>query len=89
MGKTKSIYNVQYRQIIKALGKERRRLNISQSDLAKALDINQSDISKIEKLERRLDILEFAKILEIFRVSENQELLALVTSFLSLGVEQE
>lgn len=82
MGKSKSIHDMQYQQIIEALANERKRLNISQVDLAKDLGLNQSDISKIEKLERRLDILEFAKIIEILRIKENRKLSELISSFL-------
>ena len=84
MRKDKSIHDLRYRSLIEALADERKRLNISQSELADQIGLHQSDISKIELLERRLDVLEFASILEAFRVNENKKLSDIVASFLSL-----
>lgn len=84
MKKDKSIHDLQYRALVEALADERKRLNISQSELADQVGLHQSDISKIELLERRLDVLEFASILTVFRVSENKKLSEIVASFLRL-----
>lgn len=84
MRKDKSIHDLRYRSLIEALTNERKRLNISQSELADQIGLHQSDISKIELLERRLDVLEFASILEAFRVRENKKLTEVVASFLGL-----
>ena len=84
MGKDKSIHDLRYRSLIEALAIERKRLNISQAELADQIGLHQSDISKIEFFERRLDVLEFASILEAFRVDENKSLSETVASFLGL-----
>jgi transcriptional regulator with XRE-family HTH domain len=84
MRKDKSIHDLRYRSLIEALANERKRLNISQAELADHIGLSQSDISKIELLERRLDVLEFASILEAFRVGENKTLSDMVASFLGL-----
>ena len=44
----------------------------------------QSDISKIENQERRLDVLEFQELLQTYRISENLKLKKLVSKFLGL-----
>ena len=84
MGKDKSIFDESYRAMVHELAQERLRLTISQGELANAIGLHQSDISKIEKLERRLDVLEFARILEVFRISENRRLESLVKAFLGM-----
>lgn len=56
---TRSLHQRQYRQIIARLVAERERLGISQIQMAIRLELSQSAISKIERLERRLDISEF------------------------------
>jgi len=84
MRKDKSIFDESYRTLVSDLAQERLRLNISQEELAVGIGLHQSDISKIEKLERRLDVLEFARILEVFRISENRRLESLVKEFLGM-----
>ncbi len=56
--KNSSIHNPQYKAIINELIKIRKERHILQSEVAKALGFIQPDISKIERYERRLDILE-------------------------------
>jgi len=81
MIKTKTIYDKLYRSLISELSKERIRLSISQSELAANIGLNQSDISKIEKFEKRLDVLEFSLILKELRVNENARLQQIVKKF--------
>lgn len=78
---SKTIYNSKYQALVQELAKERIRLNISQGELATQVGLNQSDISKIEKFERRLDVLEFSLILEALRITENSRLQAVVREF--------
>lgn len=78
---SKTIYNSKYQALVQELTKERIRLNISQGELATQVGLNQSDISKIEKFERRLDVLEFSLILEALRITENSRLQAVVREF--------
>lgn len=85
MKKDKSIHNPLYQSLIESLANERKRLNISQSELAIIVGLNQSDVSKIELLERRLDVLEFASILNVYRIHENKKLSELVVDFLGLS----
>ncbi len=53
-----SIHNHRYKRLIAKLVELREGAGQSQSELASALGLMQPDISKIERLERRLDILE-------------------------------
>lgn len=81
---SKTIHDNSYRELIDELMKERIRLNISQSELAIQIGLNQPDVSKIEKLERRLDVLEFSMILKAFRIQENIRLQNIVINFMGI-----
>ncbi len=86
MTKTKTIYNKSYQSLISELTKERIRLSISQSELADNVGLNQSDISKIEKFEKRLDVLEFSLILKELRINENIRLQRIIKDFTGVPV---
>lgn len=68
--------------MIDVLRAERKRLGLSQSDVASKLEMTQSEISKIETYERRIDVLEFKDIIQLFRISDNHQLKKIVTNFL-------
>jgi len=84
MKRNKTIHNQLYSDLIDQLHSERKRLGLSQVEVANALNMTQSEISKIESTERRLDILEFKRLLKIYRVSENLKLKECVLKFLEL-----
>lgn len=84
MTRHKTIHNKKYIELIDQLTAERRRLGLSQAEVAQELDITQSEVSKMETLERRLDVLEFQQLLAVYRVGENQKLKKLVVEFFSL-----
>ena len=81
MKKVKTIYDQSYQVLISELAKERIRLSVSQEDLAIQVGLNQSDISKIEKFEKRLDVLEFSMILDALRIADNTRLQQIVKKF--------
>ena len=54
----KSIYDPRYKQLIRFLAEARRQSGISQAKIADTLSLSQSDISKIETCERRIDFIE-------------------------------
>lgn len=87
MGKT--IHNSLYQKLVNELAQERIRLNISQGELAAQVSLNQSDISKIEKFERRLDVLEFSMILKALRIQENTRLQMIVKDFTGITNEKD
>jgi DNA-binding XRE family transcriptional regulator len=53
-----SIHDPEYHQIISVLISLREKANLSQKALAYQIGLTQPDISKIERRERRIDILE-------------------------------
>lgn len=84
MSRTKTIYNQEYCSFIQYLCDERKRLGISQLEVAKQLGMTQSEISKIETTERRVDIFELKMILKVYRVQDNERLKNIVINFLGL-----
>lgn len=58
----KSITNDDYHAMIDILVFNRQKANITQQQLAKQLDMAQSMISRIERKERRVDMVEFIYI---------------------------
>ncbi|MGA4368100.1 helix-turn-helix domain-containing protein [Pantoea ananatis] len=63
-----SIYPNDYRAIIAALVKIRKEKKITQVQLADAMRVRQSVISKAERCERRLDIVELLHWCELLDV---------------------
>ena len=61
-----SLHDPRYRKLIASLVKTRKRIGITQLEIADALELGQPDISKVERFERRLDILEFLGWLKVF-----------------------
>ncbi len=86
---SKTIHDTEYRRLVNELTQERIRLNISQGEMAAQIGLNQSDISKIEKLERRLDVLEFALILKVLRIKENLRLQNIVKDFTGISYGED
>jgi transcriptional regulator with XRE-family HTH domain len=87
MSKSKSIHSPAYSDLMEFLTKERKRLGLSQSDVAEAIGMSQSDISKIEKQERRIDVYELKRLLLAYRIEENPQLRRYVSGF--FGVDNE
>lgn len=84
MQRQKTIHHEEYCSIIDSLKAERKRLSLSQNDVAIALGMTQSEISKIETYERRVDILEFKNFLALYRISQNTPLRRTVVAYLGL-----
>ncbi|EHQ6023005.1 TPA: helix-turn-helix domain-containing protein [Enterobacter hormaechei] len=81
MNTKKSIHSPVYSELIDRLAEERKRLGLSQLEVATALNLTQADISKVEHKERRLDVLELKKMLEVYRISENKKLRETIIKF--------
>lgn len=64
-----SIFPNDYRTVISALKRARKSKRVTQVELAEALRVKQSVISKIERGERRLDIVEIFRICEALDIS--------------------
>lgn len=84
MKTNKTIHNQEYSCLIAKLCEERKRLGLTQSDVAHSLGMTQSDISKMETTERRMDVFEFKELLQTYRISENAKLKKLIIEFLGL-----
>jgi transcriptional regulator with XRE-family HTH domain len=57
-----SIFSDEYRRALKLLVQVRKRAGVTQQQLAKKLARPQSFVSKYERGERRLDVVEFLRI---------------------------
>lgn len=85
MKRSKTIHRKLYNELVDELCLERKRLGLSQNEVAKCLGMTQSEISKMETHERRIDILELREILNIYRVSENKKLQSIIKNFFEVG----
>lgn len=62
-----TIYTKEYKNITQKLLNARKESGLKQVDVAKKLGKPQSYVSKIEKGERRLDVLELIKLAKIYK----------------------
>ena len=67
-----SLYSDSYRAVIKLLIAERKRAGFTQVQVAEKLGVYQSAISKIERLERRADIVEVFEICKAMGISRTE-----------------
>lgn len=81
----KTIHKEEYLQLINVISEERKRLGLSQTEVGKLLDMSQSDISKIESNERRLDIFELKSLLQVFRINTNKKLQKEILEYFGLS----
>ena len=65
---TKSVFTTRYDQFRQLLIEARNAAGLTQSDLAKRLSRPQSFVSKFERGERRLDVIEFFDIAEAMEI---------------------
>ncbi|TCB38226.1 XRE family transcriptional regulator [Acinetobacter sp. ANC 4910] len=64
----RSIHDPRYQDLIKKLIELRESKNVTQVELARLLNKPQSYVSKVEILERRLDVIELIDWLKILEV---------------------
>lgn len=64
-----SIYPNDYRTLIAMLVRARKQKKITQVQLAASMRVQQSFISKVERGERRLDVVELLRMCELLGVS--------------------
>lgn len=69
---TKSIFTNKYKIFCKMLVIARKQAGLSQTDLAIKLNRLQAYVSKYERAERRLDIIEFLEIAKILQINPSQ-----------------
>lgn len=68
----KSLFADQYGEIIRRLIERRKELGMTQWDLAVAYGEDQSFISRIERLQRRLDVYEYTVFCRILRIDPGE-----------------
>ena len=66
--KKKTVFKRDYRALINTLVEARKAAELTQGELARRVQRDQPIISKIETLERRLDIVEFKAICKVLRL---------------------
>ena len=64
------LHDPKYRNMVVQLVAIRKRLELTQAEFAKLLQTRQPEISKIERFERKLDVVEFIAWLEVFSEAE-------------------
>ena len=66
---TRSIYSKEYKNVIEKLKEARLVVALKQVDVAKKLKKPQSYISKVERGERRLDVIELEAFAKLYKKS--------------------
>lgn len=66
---SKSIHSSEYKTVIRKLREAREAAGLTQQEAAKKLSKPQSYISKIERGERRTDIVELSKIAKLYNLN--------------------
>ena len=74
--KSSTIHDPRYKNLISRLSSLRKESGLLQEDIAARLGLSQSDISKIERCERRLDAVEFTDYLRAIAPEKFSYLLA-------------
>ena len=75
-----ALHSAEYRRFATALADARRNAGLSQYDLAERLAVDQSFISKYEAARRRLDVIEFLRIVQAIGVDHRVVLDAIAKS---------
>ncbi|MBI2639510.1 MAG: helix-turn-helix transcriptional regulator [Candidatus Sungbacteria bacterium] len=65
----KSIYGAEYKKVVENLRKARENAGLRQEDVAQKLGKPQSYISKIERGERRVDVVELKAFARLYKKS--------------------
>jgi transcriptional regulator with XRE-family HTH domain len=65
---TKSVYSPEYDRFCNQLIDARRQANLTQAELSAALKKPQSFVSKYERRERRLDVVEFLEVSRALKI---------------------
>ncbi len=66
------IYSKKYRNVIQNLQKARRESGLTQVEVAKKLKKPQSFVSKVERGERRLDVVELEMFAKLYKKDINK-----------------
>ena len=61
--RTTTIHDLRYQSVIRRVTELRKLAGLSQKEIAQSIGVSQSDISKLERCERRLDVIELYDVL--------------------------
>jgi transcriptional regulator with XRE-family HTH domain len=67
----KSIYTRDYAVLLRVLKQARKQAGMTQLEFAKRLELTQSFVSKIERGDRRIDIVELRTFCHVFGITLN------------------
>jgi transcriptional regulator with XRE-family HTH domain len=81
----KSIYSAEYQRLCDVLRAMRREAGLTQVQVAAALDVPQSFVSKYESGERRLDVIELGHVAQVLGVKVKDVLSRLDGADVSAG----
>jgi transcriptional regulator with XRE-family HTH domain len=68
----RSVFSATYRRFIKLLVAARAETGVTQTELAQRIGWRQTDISKVERCERRLDVGEFIEIADALAIDASK-----------------
>jgi transcriptional regulator with XRE-family HTH domain len=71
-------FDREYRALIETLQRHRKAMGITQWDVARALGTDQSQISKLERSERRLDVVDYVRICRAISLDPGEPLRTLL-----------
>jgi len=74
----KSSFSSEYKLFCRLLQEARARACLTQQDVAKRLNRPQSYVSKYESGERRLDVIEFLRVVKVLKVGPEEVLNKLI-----------
>ncbi len=86
--KKKTVYSHEYQKIIEYLIQIRKESGKSQGEIANLLQLRQSDISKIESKDRRIDIVETFLWIEHCSKNSFVDLLRIYKIYLKANLEE-
>ena len=66
------LHTDEHRRLVEALAMARRAAGVSQYELAERLNVDQSYVSKYESGRRRLDVVEFMRIVGALKADPNK-----------------
>ena len=66
---TRSVFSLKYERLRNALIRARQAAELTQIDVARKLRRPQSFVSKYERGERRLDVVEFLEVTDVLKVA--------------------
>jgi transcriptional regulator with XRE-family HTH domain len=64
----KSVFTATYRRFVKMLVEARTSAGLTQIELAEQIGWQQTDVSKVERGERRLDLVEFLQFADVLKI---------------------